>query len=101
MYFAYTLLLLAIVFLGPLLSEGQSYFISVFSIGVVTGAMVFFAIAGQKMKAILATGGAVALFLVATREPSGLEALIALWVAVFMFFSSTKKRTDPEKTSKK
>lgn len=103
MYLAYTLLLLAMVFFGPLLSEGQSYFIAVFSIGMMVGAMIFFALADQKMRAILATGGAVALFLVATGEPSGLEALIVLWVAVFIFFSSTKRirtKPDPENPNK-
>lgn len=104
MYFYYTLSLLVIVFLGPALSEGQSYFISVLSIGVVVGAMMFFAFADRKLKAVLSAGGAVALFLVATRDPSGLESLIVLWVSVFILFSAMKKKRAkpcPAKTPEK
>lgn len=93
--------LLALPFIGSLLDDEQSYFLAVLSLGLLLSATVLFILAEQKKRAILSLIGSVALFILVTQGPTGLEACLAIWVATFALLSHQKKITPTEAKKKK
>lgn len=98
----YVMSLLALPFLGKLLDNEQSYFLAVLSLGLLLGATVLFILAEKKTRAILSIIGCVALFILVTQNPTGLEACLAVWVSGFALLSKKLKTIIPaENTQKK